>query len=416
MQKYLVFGASALALGFGVSVAHAEDPLKLTLSGGAQEAFGYVGNPDSKNNNNPGKIYQFGDGSVAFDAKTKLDNGITVEFNAALNISGFNDGGAAIGSAPAASGGQALATTGYAEKNLPSSENDWIAFSGSFGKFEIGDDFNAAFQAHNDAPYFGAIGGFNWGRNSGFIGGPVLGAAGPHAVGNQVGNIQTVMFDDYEASKVVYTTPSFGGFGVTASFTPEASSADFCCGALSQTGGNAHYSGGTDEAVAAFYKGDMGDAKFNADVGYVQEQAGGVRGIDFGVSVNIKGFTVGGSFVNRAHVGSATELQKIGDTAGNTYDIGIGYESGPWGVTIGYMDAQGEAGNGILADSQTGFGGAVISGEQEFQMVPVTAKYTIGQGITLNLETGYEKWTTPDGKSQDNYDGFYGLLGTTVSF
>ena len=415
MQKYLVFGASALALGFGVSVAHAEDPLKLTLSGGAQEAFGYVGNPDNKNDNNPGKIYQFGDGSVAFDAKTKLDNGITVEFNAALNISGNNDGGAARGSEPTSSGGQTLSSTGYSPKDLPSSENDWIAFSGSFGKVEIGDDFNAAFQAHNDAPYFGAIGGFNWGRNSGFIGGPVLGGAGAHGVGNQVGNIQTVMFDDYEASKVVYTTPSFSGFGVTASFTPQANSADNCCGASSQTAGAA-YSGGVDEAAAIFYKGDFGDAKVNLDVGYVLEQAGGARGIDAGASVSFKGFTVGGSVVNRAKEGSATELQKIGDTTGNTWDLGIGYESGPWGVTIGYMDAQATAGNGIAAQSQTGFGGAILNGNQEFQMVPVTAKYTIGAGITLNLEAGYDKWTTPDGKTQDQIDGFYGLLGTTVSF
>ena len=63
-------------------------------------------------------------------------------------------------------------STGYAQKGLPSSENDWIAFSGSFGKLEIGDDFNAAFQAHNDAPYFGMVGGYNWGRNSGYIAGP----------------------------------------------------------------------------------------------------------------------------------------------------------------------------------------------------------------------------------------------------
>ena len=98
MKKILVMGASALALGIGMSAAHAEDPLKLTLSGGAQEAFGYVGNPNNKNNGTPGKIWQFGDGSIDFDAKTKLDNGITVEFNAALNISGNNDGGAARGS------------------------------------------------------------------------------------------------------------------------------------------------------------------------------------------------------------------------------------------------------------------------------------------------------------------------------
>jgi len=410
MKKVLVMGASALALGFGVSVAHAEDPLKLTLSGGAQEAFGYVGNPDSKNNGAPGKIWQFGDGSIDFDAKTKLDNGITVEFNAALNISGNNDGGAARGSVPTT----VNSSTGYAPKDLPSSENDWIAFSGSFGKLEIGDDFNAAFQAHNDAPYFGMVGGYNWGRNSGYIAGPVLGAIAG-GIGTQIGNIQNVMFDDYEASKVVYTTPSFAGFGASVSFTPSANSADACCGAQPKaaTGG-----GGSDEAAALFYKGDFGDAKVAADVGYVLEQAGGARGVDVGVSVGFKGFTVGGALENRGIEGSSTAAKKVGDTVGNTWDVGIGYETGPWGITIGYMDASAYGGNGLAGGSMTGGGGAAnfLNGDIKWREVPVTAKYNLGPGITLNTEIGYAKWTTPDSHAADQIDGIYALLGTTVSF
>jgi len=419
MKKILVLGASALALGFGVSAAHAEDPLKLTLSGGAQEAFGYVGNPDNKNNGNPGKIYEFGDGSIDFDAKTKLDNGITVEFNAALNISGNNDGGAAKGSQPTVVGNQAVTSTGYAQKGLPSSENDWIAFSGGFGKLEIGDDFNAAFQAHNDAPYFGMIGGYNWGRNSGYIGGPSLtGASGQGGAGlkisNQIGNIQTVGFDDYEATKLVYTTPSFGGFGVSASFTPQANSSDACCGAASQTG---DANGGVDESAALFYKGDLGDAKLNLDVGYTLEQAGGARIIDGGLNVSFKGFTVGGAFANRGREGSAaTELMKIADTFGNTWDIGVGYESGPWGVTLGYMRSEAPGGNGKVDESMTGNNGTKLDGNQQWYDVPVTVKYTLGPGITLNLEAGYANWKTPDGETKDQIDGIYSLLGTTVSF
>lgn len=409
MKKILVMGASALALGFGVSAAHAEDPMKLTLSGGAQEAFGYVGNPNGKNNGAPGKIWQFGDGSIDFDAKTKLDSGITVEFNAALNISGNGDGGAARGSVP----GSTNQSTGFALKGLPSSENDWIAFSGSFGKIEIGDDFNAAFQAHNDAPYFGMVGGYNWGRNSGYIAGPVLGNAAGGTVGTQIGNIQNVMFDDYEASKVVYTTPSFSGFGVSASFTPAANSADACCGALGKA---STAGGGEDKSAAIFYKGDMGDAKVSGDVGYTLEQAGGARGIDVGLSVSFKGFTVGGAWLNRAAIGSASTLKKVGDTVGDTWDLGIGYETGPWGVTVGYMQASAKGGDGTAANSLTGSGGALVNGDIKWQEVPVTVKYAFGPGITLNLEAGYAKWTTPDGAAADKIDGVYGLVGTTVSF
>jgi hypothetical protein len=410
MTIYRLLGASALALGIGMSAAHAEDPLKLTLSGGAQEAFGYVGNPDNKNNGHVGDIWQFGDGSIDFDAKTKLDNGITVEFNAALNISGFNDGGAARG----AVSNNPANSTGYAEKNLPSSENDWIAFSGSFGKLEIGDDFNAVFQAHNDAPYFGMVGGYNWGRNSGYIAAPVL------TNGPQVYNIQTVMFDDYEASKVVYTTPSFSGFGVSASFTPSANSADNCCTTLS---GESTQGGGSAASAAIFYKGDVGDAKVGADFGYTYEQAGSTtRGIDVGLSVGYKGFTVGGSWLNRAYDGSnETAANKLGVSAGNTWDIGVGYETGPWGITVGYMQEEMYGGNGTaavngLVASATGSNGALVNGDVKWQEVPITVKYQMGPGVTLNIETGYAKWTTPDGQGADQIDGVYGLVGTTVSF
>ena len=96
-----------------------------------------------------------------------------------------------------------------------------------------------------------------------------------------------------------------------------------------------------------------------------------------------------------------TALNKIGDTVGNTWDIGVGYETGPWGVTVGYMQAEGYAGNGVAGFSQTGNAGALLNGDLKWQEVPVTVKYNLGPGITLNLEAGYAKWTTPDGQSRD---------------
>jgi len=410
MKKVLVLGASALALGFGMSAAHAEDPLKLTLSGGAQEAIGYVGNEDGKNNvtagQKLGKVYQFGDGSIDFDAKTKLDSGITVEFNAAYNVSANADGGAAVGGHTSLSGtnnaGSASGSTGFALKGNGFSENDWIAFSGSFGKFEFGDDFNAAFQAHNDAPYFGMIGGYNWGRNNGYIGSPILTGAGQL-------NDQTVMFDDYESTKTVYTTPSFAGFGAAVSYAPYANSGDHCCGA--QSNSDFATGGGDDYSAVVFYKGDMGDAKVNVDVGYVFENAGNTRGIDGGVSVSIKGITVGGSWLNRtAQTSGASNALKVADGVGNTWDLGLGYETGPWGVTIGYMYSN------SFATGGAGFNGAALNGDEKWTMIPVTAKYNLGPGITLNTEVGWAQWKTPDNQSADQVSGIYALLGTTVSF
>ena len=407
MRKYLVLGASALALGIGSSAARAEDPLKLTLSGGAQEAFGYVGNPDNKNNvgvnvgTHLGQIWEFGDGSIDFDAKTKLDNGVTVEFNAALNISGNADGGAARGSAaPTINAGPAQIGTsnGFALKGINTSENDWIAFSGSFGKIEIGDDFNSAFQVHNDAPYYGMVGGYNWGRNNGYIAGPGIGWA----------NDQTVMFDDYEATKVVYTTPSFSGIGASVSYTPAAISGDVCCGAPNA---DEAVGGGDDFSAAAFYKGDMGDAKVNLDIGYVFENAGNTRGIDVGASVSIHGFTIGGSFLNRATTTSnASAALQSGDGVGDTWDIGVGFETGPWGLGIGYMRSS------WAAAGLAGFAGAAVTGNNSWQEVPGSVRYNLGPGITLNAEIGWASWHTSDGQSQDQISGMWLLGGTTVSF
>jgi len=410
MKKILAMGASALALGIGASAAHADDPMKLTLSGGAQEAFGYVGNANNKDNGAPGQVYEFGDGSIDFDAKTKLDSGITVEFNAAVNISGNADGASETGSGfgVIGAGKGAIATAaGSGGKTIKTSENDWIAFSGSFGKLEIGDDFNAAFQAHNDAPYEGAIGGFNWNRNIGFIAGPRF-TSGPSTNGNGPISTQSVNQDDYESTKVVYTTPSFAGFGVTASYTPSISSGDVCCGPPAKS---VSVGGGDLWAGALFYKGDVGDAKLNADFGYVFEDAGSVGSLDGGVSVTYKGFTLGGAIGNRKVVGKSSQLLEVMDWVGTNYEFGVGYDTGPWGVTVGYMH------NAALATgSTTATGLHAIAGDVTWYMVPVTVKYNLGPGITLNLEAGYMKWNVPDGTASDQIDGMYSLLGTTVSF
>jgi hypothetical protein len=408
MRKVLVLGASALALGFGMSSAHAEDPLKLVLGGGWSGAIGYVGNPDNKNNGNPGHIFEFDDGSVSFDAKTKLDSGITVEFNAGLNLSKNVDGGGTVGSvASVVTGTGTVAVAGAGGKNAgqTANENSWVAFSGDFGKFEIGSDFNAAMQAHNDAPYEGAIGGMQYARNGGFIAGPSLKGAGGAASGAPNVTGETVLIDDYSADKVVYTTPSMAGFGATVSYTPNISASGSCCGAQARS----DTAGGDLYSSALFYKGNFGDAKVSVDVGY--GYVNDVAGIDGGFSVSIKGFTVGGSLANRKVEGSDQQgAIKRAAGAGTVYDLGVGYDTGPWGVTIGYFH---DSAYGLGA---TGTGGHALTGDEVWDEIPATVKYTFGPGIALTAEVGWSDWTVPDGQGKDQISGIYSLLGTTVSF
>ncbi|HEY1722621.1 MAG TPA: porin [Magnetospirillaceae bacterium] len=417
MKKVLLLGASALALGMGSTAAFADDPLKVTLSGTGQEWFGYASN--SKDDvGNVSKAFAQSNNSFSLNGSTKLDNGITVGVSFTMNASPGTEGSQAHLTTAA---GSATNSTAYAV-GTGSPETNIVSFAGGFGQVSIGWQPNAALATGLDGPSFG-VGGLSWGRWAGWVDGP--------AHNNLIaGSGVTSVYDDYWANKIEYATPTMAGFQVTASFTPNMAGVD--SGASASGGTNGGW-GGDSTSVALTYAGDFGAAKVKAQVAYTDEQfksyvnpatasystgvavvtasslaAGGtVNGYQGGLSVSFGGLTIGGAVADREAGRSATEATKTALSEGLTYDVGVSYTMGPWGIAASYYTSQ--------ADNNE----YVTGGHDTDHYYGVSFQYTLGPGITLDLENALVDYKIDDPGATSNVNknnGWFSVLSTTVNF
>lgn len=379
MKKVLLASAVAVAsaFGLGATAAHAEDPVKLTLSGNIVQWVGYIGNDTTflrdEGITQANNFMQYQDGDFVFSGTTKLDNGLTI--------------GATIDLKAAPS----LQETGQSATNQANYVNalSYITVAGSFGQVNAGRSYDVIHDNAVDAPeegYLFVSDGY-WGdpfANGGFLN---------HMFANTTG--RTVMFDQNSSTNLRYTTPNFSGFQVGV---------DFAEGNSQAAGGfvNLTSSAGMSTTVAnaqpykdayhlvGTYGGDFGDAKVKAFVGYAAEEGrslgaalGGTGGtvgpfynttaVNGGVSVTVKGFTVGGSVIDRMNPsgGPTTNAYKVAGQSGVTWDIGGAYESGPWGVSIAYLSSTAPDVNSPSLNDNLAF-------------YEIGAHYTLGPGITLN--------------------------------
>ncbi len=410
MRKILLLGASALAVAAGSTAAFAEDPVKVTLSGTGQEWFGYASNNKS-DVGNTSKLFEASNNSFGLNGSTKLDNGITVSVSLNMNASPGVEG--------SNFAGKAGSPTGITTDGTASPETNFVGFSGAFGSINLGFQPNAALGNQVDAPVFG-VGGLSWSRVPGWVVSPTGGTSNINA--------QTTIQDDYWANKVVYSTPSFSGLQVTASFTPDMTARD---GGPSKT---VNSWAGNSESVSVNYGGDFGSVKVKAQVAYTSENFNGIssatgaaittaalgsgqgahlKGYSGGLNVSFSGLTIGGALADRTAGGlpaagtTANQTAKTGLATGVTWDVGITYAMGPWGIGAGYL--QQEADNNSVTGNATG--------KEKYQQYGINFQYTLGPGITITEENWIVDWKLdPNTASTDKNHGWTSVLGTTVNF
>ncbi|HEY1722009.1 MAG TPA: porin [Magnetospirillaceae bacterium] len=417
MKKILLLGASALAVGVGASAAYADDPLKVTLSGTGQEWFGYAANNKS-DVGNISKTFAQSNNSFSLNGSTKLDNGITVGVSFTMNASpGLEGSQAHLNTA-----GGALNQTSYAPQT-GAPETNIVTFAGGFGSIDIGWQPNAAETTALDGPSFG-VGGLTWGRWAGWIVGPT---------GNNLtaGSGLSAIMDDYWANKVLYASPTIAGFQATASFTPNMASQDF--GATTTNGTSLGNWGGDSSSYALTYAGDFGATKIKAQAAYTNEefngqpqttgtipanaplagQGGTVNGYQAGFSASMAGFTLGGAIADREVSGATGALSaydlKTALAQGVTWDVGLSYTTGPWGVAASYFTSQADNNNLTLT----------ANGKETDNYYGVSFQYTLGPGITLDLENAYVDYkvdTAPTSTTNGKNNGVFSVLSTTVNF
>ena len=140
------------------------------------------------------------------------------------------------------------------------------------------------------------------------------------------------------ATKVIYYTPRVGGFQAGVSYAPDSGNRGTAAGFTTDSNaGQAqnvvdlglNYTGQFDQVgVAASATGSFGDA----------EAAGtdDLRAYAAGINATFKGFTAGGSY---GHTGDSLQLSSA-TGGGKFWDAGLGYEAGPFGVSVSYIDTK----------------------------------------------------------------------------
>jgi len=386
MKKVLLGTTALLGAGLVASPSFAADGIKLGVGGFFKEAYMVVFDDDSEgeigNENNTDGF--FNDAEVHFTGSTVLDNGL--EVGARIELEGEND-----------------------DDQI---DEAWIYFSGGFGEVRIGSDdealANACIVPPGGTGNFSAFSPNQWGANT--------------VTSNTV---CTGVDDSGDAQKIIYITPSFAGFQLTASYTPESDAQNHTDGVGPHVGMPVDNDGDSRHNVSVYgtysFEGDGWGLTAGAGgswEGHVEQQPGPDRDEqDFyqaGLNFTFGNFAIGGVF-EYFH-----DLLDQGDDNVDQWVAGggISYTLDAWTVGLQYSH---------LDRDNDGSGSA--AGLQQDRVV-LDGNYALGPGINLDAEIAYT-WVDTDpegatvggdpdgfdfGKDIDDYDALEIGLGTNITF
>jgi outer membrane protein OmpU len=378
VKKKLLAGTAVIGAGLATSPAFAADGIKLSIGGYFKEAYMVVidddGEGDLGNEHNTDGF--FNDAEVHFTGSTVLDNGL--EVGARIELEGETDG--------------------------DQIDEAWIWFSGGFGEVRVGSDdealANACIVPPGGTGNFSAFSPNQWGANT--------------LTSNSV---CTGVDAKGDAQKLVYITPSFGGFQLTVSYTPSEGSENHTDGGGPHVGMPLNDDDESRHNLSAYgtysYEGDGWGLTAGAGgswEGHVEQTAGPDRNeqsdYQTGINLTFGNFGVGGVFEYYKNIvdQGATDLDRW--VAG----IGAGYTIDAWSLGVQYSHLDQDSNNSATAD--------------EFQQdrVVLTGNYAMGPGINVDGELGYT-WIDTDpengtvnGTHVDDYNAFEIGIGTNFQF
>ncbi len=191
-----------------------------------------------------------------------------------------------------------------------------------------------------------------------------------------------------KSTKITYFTERFAGFQLGASITPDAGASGASFGERDDDGDFENVFG-----IAANYVGEFGDfgtvisawyetGDGNVDTSSSNNSVGGTTAEDvesYGVGFNVSygGFTFGAGYVDLEEQGISSTSAAAGEDAGEWISVGLGYRSGPWGVSIGYYKAE--------------IGNSGTTGDTENEVIAIDAEYEIAPGWLLAASVGFNE-------------------------
>ncbi|SMF41003.1 Outer membrane protein (porin) [Tistlia consotensis] len=349
MRKVLLHGTALAAGVVSIGIAtpsHAQ--IKLGLGGYMQQWFGYA--HSSTNVGSSSDAFNGFDvksnSEVWFVGSTTLDNGL--KFGVNIQLEG---------------------NTNTADQI----DESYMYVEGSFGRFNIGSENSAGYLMTYAAPDVGQ-GVNSSGTLTGYLpqGGSFAGAGffrGP------LGSTYLELDRNNDSTKITYFTPRFSGFQFGASFLPDPqqdSNSQVDKATVSyrngfSLGGNFVNSfNGIDVAVSGRY-----------DWANDQSSAGTDPSLySFGTNLGYAGFTLGGSYAHTSDMGADT---------GRSFDVGLSYETGPWGVSVTYLNGQAQA--------------TAAAGDSTYKAYEGAASYALGPGVTMVGSISYQDLNADTGSN-----------------
>ena len=414
-----VLGAGLTGLGWAAS-ARADGPIQLTVGGFFREAYMVVLDDDEKGNHfavgrEPGFGHNnegfFNDAEVHFTGRTVLDNGL--EVGARIELEGEND-----------------------DDQI---DEAWVYFAGGFGEVRIGSDDdaleNSCIVPPGGTANFSAFSPNQWGANAFNVVSPFGGFPSPF--GAVTNSACTGVDNKGDAQKIVYFSPVFYGFQLTASYTPDPSAEDHVDGvgphvgmpgkSVSVTTGDASF----DAAfyLTYFYAGNDWDITLGGG-GSFEHDNEDIEGAFFdnhheeqdfyqaAFVLNVDRFSIGGAFEYYNNLTNFDEESAFSDTEFNqdawVAGGGVAYNYNAW--TFG---AQYSYRKDIF--KRTGSAAVELKKTQVQQRAVATVNYALGPGINLDGEFGYT-WRDQDLENtsflfnNDDYSAMEFGVGTAITF
>lgn len=365
-------GASVLMAG----TALASDPPKLTMSGymkfeawfADQDATG--GTAGAAN-----RAYHFevDDAEIHFKAQATADNGLKYGVKVELDV-------------------DANSTIDEAVINL----------EGNWGILFLGDE--------DGAEDLMKVGGFSvLTAGGGWDGGPTAILQNPASV-----NLRgpTFVGDSDDATKITYFSPSFSGFRLGVSLSPDSghNGANGLGNGISDTADS-----GDIENLWGFggeYKGSIND--FNIHVSargaWGSPEGDGGAGLredtaswGLGGKVEYQGWGLAVGYADNGDSNMLKTATAAGQDAGWWIDAALSYKNGPYTVAGGYFYSEEDEGTGV--------------GDDEVQFFSIGGKYNVAPGLDIYAEYDYVEIDDAAGTTSafDN-DASLFLIGTQVTF
>jgi len=408
-MKRLLLGTTAL-LGAGLiaTPALAEGAIHLTVGGYFKEAYmviaddNDVADPDDDDGEELGHDTNrdgfFNDAEVHFIGTTVLDNGL--EVGAQIEVEGETQGHAI--------------------------DESYIWFAGGFGEVRIGADDEALHKACVIPPggssNFSAFSPNQWASNSGGL------MQSFAEFGDN--SICTGVDDNKDAQKLIYTSPIFAGFQLTASYTPNGGDESHDDGVGPHIGMPTNTPGESrhNTSVAINYGYDGGNWGVSSSLGASWEghkEQGSTPGIDFafdeqdfyqaGVNLYIGNFAIG---VGGEYYHDMVGVHVAGlDISNDVWVAGVGasYRHDAWIFGAQYSHREDDIN---LPDATD-----VSDFELTQDRVVGTATYLFGPGMNFDASVGYT-WTDADPELQlfsdandiDDYQALEFGVGATLTF